>query len=71
MKVTAILPDELVNDVRKMTGGATITDSLIIALKSFTSKQRLLKVMEKVRKEPLTFQDGFSAAKVRKLNRKM
>ena len=71
MKVTAIIPDELVNEVKKMTGGATITDSLIIALKSYTSKQRLIKVMERVKKDPLVFQDGFSAAKVRKLNRKV
>jgi len=71
MKVTAIIPDELVNDVKKMTGGATITDSLIIALKSYTSKQRLLKAIERVKKEPLIFQEGFTAAKVRKLNRKV
>jgi hypothetical protein len=71
MKVTAIIPDELVNDVKKMTGGATITDSLIIALKSYTSKQRLLKAIERVKKEPLVFQEGFTAAKVRKLNRKV
>ncbi len=71
MKVTAIIPDELVNDVKKMTGGATITDSLIIALKSYTSKQRLLKAIERVKREPLNFQEGFTAAKVRKLNRKV
>jgi hypothetical protein len=71
MKVTAIIPDELINDVKKMTGGATITDSLIIALKSYTSKHRLLKAIERVKKEPLIFQEGFTAAKVRKLNRKV
>ena len=71
MKVTAIIPDELVRDVKKITGGTNITESIIMALQSFTAKQRLLKVMEKVRKEPLAFQEGFTADKVRKLNRKV
>jgi hypothetical protein len=71
MKVTAIIPDELVSDVKKITGGINITESIIIALKSYTAKQRLLKVMEKVRKEPIAFQEGFTASKIRKLNRKV
>jgi hypothetical protein len=50
MKVTTIIPDELVNDVRKITGGTNIAKSIIIALQSFTAKQRLLRVMEKVRR---------------------
>ena len=71
MKVTAIIPDELVKDIKRITKGTNINESIIIALQSFTAKQKLLGVMEKVRKEPLVFQEGFTAAKVRKINRKM
>lgn len=58
MKVTAIIPDELVKDVKRITRGTNITESIIIALQSFTAKQKLLEVMEKVRKEPLVFKKG-------------
>jgi hypothetical protein len=71
MKVTAIIPDELVYDVKRIRRGANITESIIIALQLLTTKQKLLKAIEKVRKEPLTFQEGFTSAKVRKLNRKV
>jgi hypothetical protein len=71
MKVTAIIPDELVKDLKRITKGTNINESIIIALQSFAAKQKLLEVMEKVRKEPLVFQEGFTAAKVRKTNRKV
>ncbi|MFM8741099.1 MAG: hypothetical protein ACKOC0_12970 [Cytophagales bacterium] len=33
--------------------------------------KRLLAAMERVKKEPLQFSEGFSAEKIRKLNRKI
>jgi hypothetical protein len=70
MKVTALIPDDLVNEVKKMTGGNNVTESTIIALKDFTSRKRLAKVVSKVKREPLSFQDKFTATSIRKINRK-
>lgn len=70
MKVTAILPDELVRDVQTMSGGKNITESLHLALTEWLKITRIKKLNEKVARAPLTFTDGYSAAEVRKLNRK-
>jgi len=69
MKVTALIPDELIEEVKKLSGGANITDSLIIALNDYATRQRLIKTIQKIKKQPLAFRDDFSATKVRKLNR--
>jgi len=69
MKVTALIPDDLVADVRELSSGKNITESLIIALKEWLSIQKLKKLREKVKKNPLSFQEGFSADSVRTLNR--
>lgn len=70
MKVTAILPDDLVSDVQKLSGGKNITDSLQKALSEWTKVAKLKKLNEKVQKKPVEFKSGFSASRVRNLNRK-
>ncbi len=69
MKVTALLPDELVEEVKKFSGGKNITDSLLIALKDYIAWQRIRKSIQKVKTKPLRFKDDFTAVKVRSLNR--
>ena len=69
MKVTAILPDALVSDVKNLARGKTITESLITALSDWSSQQHIKRLTEKVRKSPLRFITGYSAEKVRGLNR--
>ena len=69
MKVTALIPDELVEEVKKLTGGSTITDSIIIALEDFASRQRLIRTILKIKRQPLTFRENYTAARIRKLNR--
>jgi hypothetical protein len=69
MKVTALIPDKLIEEVKKLTGGSNITESIIIALNDFTSRQKILKTVQKIKKQPLVFRDDFSASQVRKLNR--
>ncbi len=71
MKVTAILPDDLVADVQKYSGGKNITDSLSLALNEWLRLAKLRKLNDRVAKSPLKFQPGFTAAKVRALNRKV
>ncbi|MDZ4725649.1 MAG: DUF2191 domain-containing protein [Leptospira sp.] len=69
MKVTAILPDELVLDIQKYTDGKNITDSLQKALSEWLKLAKVKKLNEKLKKIPLQFTDGYSAEKVRKINR--
>ncbi|MFH0920742.1 MAG: DUF2191 domain-containing protein [Fibrobacterota bacterium] len=70
MKVTAILPDALINDVKSLAQGKTITESLITALSDWSSQQHIKRLSEKVRKAPFRFAPGYSAEKIRELNRK-
>ncbi|HEX6890071.1 MAG TPA: DUF2191 domain-containing protein [Chryseolinea sp.] len=69
MKVTALLPDDIVQEVKKLTGGKNITDSILIALREYIAQQRIKKAIRKLKDKPLQFRDGYSAEKVRTLNR--
>ena len=70
MKVTAILSDELISEVRKFSRGKNITESLTIALKEWVATKRIKELNLLVREEPLQFKDNFYAEKVREINRK-
>ena len=65
MKVTAIIPDEIVSDVQEYTKGKNITDSIIKALSDWLYIKRIQKLNSVVRKEPLKFADGFNGEIVR------
>ena len=69
MKVTAIFPDELISDVRELTGGKNITDSIEKALLEWIKIAKLKKLNQILQNNPLAFSEGFSAEKVRKINR--
>ncbi len=69
MKVTALIPDKLVEEVRQYAGGKTITEALIIALGEWRSLQAIRKLNASVQNDPLKFKAGFSATRVRNLNR--
>lgn len=69
MKVTAILPDDLITEVQKYTEGKNITDSLQKALSEWVKLAKVKKLNEKLRKKPLEFATNFSSEKVRKINR--
>ncbi|HEY4656755.1 MAG TPA: type II toxin-antitoxin system VapB family antitoxin, partial [Cyclobacteriaceae bacterium] len=43
MKVTALLPEDLIQEVRKASGGKNITESIRIALEDYIARQRLKK----------------------------
>jgi len=70
MKVTALIPDDLVNNVVKLSKGKNITDSLAIALEYYVYRKRIEQIIEDVDNEPLQFQKGFSAKGIRELNRR-
>ena len=68
MKVTAILPDDIIRDVKEFTGGKNITDSLVKALRDWLYQKRLENLNKKLSDHPVEFEKGFSAEKIRKLN---
>lgn len=59
MKVTAIIPDELVDKVRTISGGKNITESLIIALNEYVKKDKMEKLYDTIQEEPLMFREDF------------
>lgn len=70
MKVTALIPDDLVRSVEKLSKGENLTKSLVIALSEWVSLKKLSDLSKEVKKKPLKFSKSFSASKVRSLNRK-
>jgi len=70
MKVTAIIPDELVSEVQRLAGKKNLTESIIAALREWAALQRIKELNRRVAKHPLKIQPGFSAASVRELNRR-
>ena len=71
MKITAILPDDLIHDVQEYSGGKNITDSLIRALTDWLYAKRIEKLNHELKDEPLQFKEGFSAEYIRKLNKRV
>lgn len=71
MKVTALIPDKLVADVKELAKGETLTDSLITALSEWSNLQRIKKLNKMVMSKPFKFKKGFTAEKIRNLNRKI
>ena len=67
MKVTAIIPDEIVNDIQEFTEGKNVTDSLIKALEDWLYIKRIQKLNSIVRKDPLQFVEGFNVESLRNL----
>jgi hypothetical protein len=71
MKVTALIPDEIINDVQEFTNGKNITESLIKALSDWLYIKRIQKLNSEVKNEPLKFAEGYNAYEVRKLNKRV
>ncbi len=70
MKVTALIPDGLIKDIKVLSKGKTITQALIVALNEWASMKRIQGLNKRIEQRPLLFQTGFSALKVRQINRK-
>ena len=69
MKVTALIPEALISETRKYSGGKNITESLLIALRDYIGRQRVKRAITKVKANPVKFEKGFTADKVRRLTR--
>jgi len=69
MKVTALIPDQIILDVKQRTKSKTITGALTIALEDWLTTQKLQALNKKLEKSPLQFRQGVNAEKIRNLNR--
>ncbi|MGY8787737.1 MAG: hypothetical protein ACKVH5_05505 [Fidelibacterota bacterium] len=69
MKVTALIPDKLVSEVKDLTQGKNITESLIKALSEWVANQKVKELNLQIADKPLEFKSGFNSESVRKTNR--
>ena len=69
MKVTALIPEDIIAETKKFTGGKNITESLLIALRDYVGRQKIKRLVRKLKTNPLEFEKGFTADGIRKLNR--
>ena len=67
--MTAIIPDNLVKEVKQFSGGKNITESLIVALEEWLSLKKINDLNTEIKKKPLSFKKKFSASSVRSINR--
>ena len=70
MKVTAIISDELIKEVKKLTKGKNITESVTIALKEWLALKKVKELNQVIREEPLEFDVDFSAERARESSRR-
>lgn len=70
MKVTALIPDKLVKEVKLLSKGKNITESLIKALSEWVALQKIKSLNKNIKKKPLSFRDDFNAFSTREINRK-
>ena len=70
MKVTALLEDNLIQDLIALTGGKNITESLRIALKDWIRKEKLKNIANDIKQNPLSLAADTKASYIRDLNRK-
>ena len=69
MKITALLPDRLIEDVKGHAKGKNTTESLIKALSEWIQMQKIKKLNDAISMKPLKFREGFSPGKTRIMNR--
>jgi hypothetical protein len=67
MKVTAIIADDLVNDVKAYTRSSTVTEALTIALKDWIDIYNIRELNRKVAQNPVVINNGQN---IRKINRR-
>ena len=68
MKVTAIIPDDLIAEAMELSKCSTVTDTLKIALKTYIRSQKLKELGALVLNEPLEFK--YSSQELREINKK-
>jgi hypothetical protein len=66
MKVTAIIADRLVNDVKALSRSSTITEAITVALKDWLYTYNIKELNKKISQNPIIITNG---NQIRELNR--
>ena len=68
MKVTAIIDDDLVNNVKTYSRSSTITEAITIALKDWLDMYKIKELNKSISKNPIIINNG---KKIREMNRSL
>jgi hypothetical protein len=68
MKVTAIIEDTLVNNVKEFTHSSTVTEAITIALKDWIDIYCIKELNRQISQKPIHINTG---EKIRQINRKL
>jgi hypothetical protein len=68
MKVTAIIEDTLVNNVKEFTHSSTVTEAITISLKDWIDIYCIKELNKQVSNKPIHINTG---EKIRQINRKL
>ena len=66
MKITAIIADDLVNDVKKYTHSSTVTEALTIVLKDWVDLYNVKELNKQIEQNPIYINNGQD---IREINR--
>jgi len=66
MKVTAIIADDLVNNVKTYTRSSTVTEAITIALKDWVDIFNIRELNKKIIQNPISIDNGHQ---IREINR--
>jgi hypothetical protein len=66
MKVTAIIADDFINDVKAYTQSSTVTEAITIALKDWIDIYNIKEQNRKIAQNPIFLKNG---QKIREINR--
>ena len=68
MKVTAIIADELINDVKAYTRSSTVTEAITIALKDWLDIYKIRELNRQIAQNPVCINNG---GQIREINRSL
>jgi hypothetical protein len=66
MKVTAIIADDLINDVKAYTQSSTVTEAITIALKDWIDIYNIKALNKQIAQKPVVIHNGQT---IREINR--
>ena len=66
MKVTAIIADDLISNVKAYTRSSTVTEAITIALKDWLDMYNIKELNNRISKKPINIKNGH---KIREINR--
>ena len=66
MKVTAIIADDLVNNVKAYTRSSTVIEAITIALKEWVNIHNIKELNKMIRQNPINIENGQN---IREINR--